>query len=72
MTLQSLDSAWGIVLVLLVAAWEIGWRIPSVWRAAQRGHKVWFVFLLLVNSLGVLPIIYFLTAGKKSDEVIVE
>jgi hypothetical protein len=36
-----------------------------LWRAAQRRDMVWFVVLLVVNTLGILEIIYLLTAGKK-------
>ena len=33
----------------------------ALWRAARRGEKWWFVALLLVNSVGILPGIYLLT-----------
>ncbi|OGM32319.1 hypothetical protein A2803_04050 [Candidatus Woesebacteria bacterium RIFCSPHIGHO2_01_FULL_44_21] len=42
----------------------------ALWRAAKRGQQVWFIALLVVNSLGILPAIYLLlnkdfTLGKK-------
>jgi hypothetical protein len=30
----------------------------ALYKSAKRDQKVWFVFLLIVNSLGILPIIY--------------
>lgn len=33
----------------------------SLWRSARREEKVWFIALLIVNSLGILPVIYLLT-----------
>ena len=30
----------------------------ALFKSAQRDQKVWFVALLLVNSLGILPAIY--------------
>lgn len=30
----------------------------TLFKSAKRDQKVWFVALLLVNSLGILPIIY--------------
>ncbi len=32
----------------------------ALWRAAKRGQQVWFIALLVVNSLGILPAIYLL------------
>jgi hypothetical protein len=41
----------------------------ALWRAARRGQKVWFIALLVVNSLGILPGIYLMTNTKsKSGE----
>jgi len=31
-----------------------------LYKSAQKEQKVWFVFLLIVNSLGILPIVYLL------------
>ncbi len=33
----------------------------ALWRAARRGENIWFIALLVVNSLGILPGIYLLT-----------
>ena len=30
----------------------------TLYKSAQKDQRVWFVALLLVNSLGILPIIY--------------
>ena len=32
----------------------------SLYKSARKEQKVWFVALLLINSLGVLPLIYLL------------
>jgi|GEM_PF-1225784 len=36
----------------------------ALWRAARNGHKGWFVAMLVINLMGILEIIYLLTAGK--------
>ncbi|MEK7592970.1 MAG: DUF5652 family protein [Patescibacteria group bacterium] len=38
----------------------------ALWRSAQRKEQYWFIALLLVNSLGLLPGFYLLT---HQDEV---
>lgn len=48
---------WVLPLVLL----DVVLRGLSLWKSAQGKQKVWFIALLLVNSLGILPAIYLLT-----------
>lgn len=33
----------------------------ALWRSARRSEKWWFVALLLINTLGILPAFYLLT-----------
>jgi methionyl-tRNA synthetase len=37
----------------------------ALWRAGRNDQRGWFVALLLVNTLGILELIYLMTAGKK-------
>ncbi len=54
--LQTTNRPW---FYLLVAA-DLILRGVALYRSARKGQKVWFVALLLVNSLGLLPLIYLL------------
>lgn len=47
-----------IPLVLVVALWTIVLKGYSLWYAARGGQKKWFIALLVVNTLGILEIIY--------------
>ena len=60
--------AFGLGLIILVA-WSILWKGLALWRAAHRGEKVWFIVFLLINTAGILEIIYlfFITGAKLSD-----
>jgi TRAP-type mannitol/chloroaromatic compound transport system permease small subunit len=56
---------WMIVAVPLVVVWDLVWRGMGLWRSARRNEVVWFLFLLLLNTVGILPIAYLLlTSGK--------
>ena len=46
------------LFVCVLMIWSFVWKGIALWRAAQSGDKRWFVVLLLVNSLGILEIIY--------------
>jgi hypothetical protein len=53
---------WAVVLI-----WDIIWRGLALWRAAREKSKGWFVAILLLNTVGLLPIVYLLyTRGKKN------
>lgn len=55
--------------LLLALIWSLLWKGLALWRAAKRGEKIWFVVFLLVNTLGILEIIYLfaITGAKLSD-----
>lgn len=67
---NNFDFLWLVLTVLpLLVIWDFVWRAMSLWRSAVNGQKYWFVALLLVNSLGILPIVYlkFFQKAKKTS-----
>lgn len=50
--------------VLLLA--DLVLRGLALYRSARKDQKIWFVALLLVNSLGILPLIYLLLNRGKT------
>jgi len=54
----------GLVLLILVV-WSIVWKGMALWRAAKLDSKVWFVVLLVVNTIGILEILYLYVFSKK-------
>ena len=53
----------GTALLLLVL-WSIFWKGLALWHSARRGESVWFVVLLIVNTGGILEIIYLFLVKK--------
>jgi hypothetical protein len=41
-----------------VLVWTIAWKAVAAWRAARKGHLIWFIVFFVVNTIGILPIIY--------------
>ncbi len=52
-------------LIALVILWTIPWKGWALWKAARLSHKKWFVALLIINTLGILEIIYIYFVAKK-------
>lgn len=51
--------------VALIALWTLPWKAVALWKSARNGHKVWFVVLLIVNTLAILEILYIFIFSKK-------
>ena len=47
-----------LLVVAILGIWSLIWKGFALWRSAQDQSKVWFVVLLVVNTLGVLEIVY--------------
>jgi hypothetical protein len=52
----------GLVLPLIL--WSVFWKGWALWKSANKRHLVWFVVLLLVNTLGLLEIAYIFYLNK--------
>ena len=53
-------------LFIIVILWDLFWKGIALWYAARRGSKPWFVIILVVNSIGILPIVYLLMTKSLS------
>lgn len=45
-------------ILLLLEIWTLPWKGLALWKAAKAGSVRWFIILLIVNSVGLLEIIY--------------
>jgi len=54
--------------VYLVVAWSLVWKAIASWKAARNGHLVWFVLFWVLNTAGILPIVYILFFSEKVVE----
>lgn len=62
----SLSTNWTMAIVVL-AIWELAWKGLALWRAAKKSHTGWYLAILLINTAGILPIIYLLMHNTKQD-----
>lgn len=46
------------LLLLLAILWTLAWKGLALWKAGRNGHLAWFVALFVLNTLGILEIIY--------------
>ena len=60
-----ISSVYFIPLIVIITLWDFFWKAWGLWISAQRKEKIWFALILIINSAGILPIIYILFFQKK-------
>lgn len=48
-------NVWVLSLILI---WSAIWKLAALWKAARRGSLFWFIALALINTVGILEILY--------------
>lgn len=58
--------------VIIIAIWDLVWKAIALWRAAQRKEAIWFVVILILNTAGILPILYLILRPKPGNKSVAE
>ncbi len=51
--------------LILLSIWSLIWQGLGLWYSAQNRQKGWFLAILILNTLGLLPIIYLIWFNQK-------
>ena len=52
-------------LLILFLLWSLVWKGLALWHSAQRDERLWFIALLVINTGGILEIVYLFFFAKK-------
>ncbi len=58
-----LSPVFALVLTIIIV-WSFIWKGLALWRAARLGQSYWFVALLVLNTVGILEILYLFVFSK--------
>ena len=58
----------GGLALAIILLWSIYWKGRALWRAAKNDNRKWFIALLVINTLGILEILYIYVFGKKKHQ----
>lgn len=47
-----------LAFIVLAVLWQLPWKGYALWKSARKGHKIWFIVLLVVNTMAILEILY--------------
>lgn len=62
---------WGAPLMIALLVWSMIWKGLGLWKAGRNKQLSWFIAMFLINSAGILPIIYIVWFQKKNAETII-
>jgi len=51
--------------LFLIFVWSLIWKGLALWRAAKNAQRNWFIALLVLNTFGILEIVYLFRFSKK-------
>ena len=66
MGLDYFNETWFIALIIIFFIWEMIWKLIAMWKAGRNNHLAWYILLALINTAGILPIIYIVMNRKKT------
>jgi len=55
-----------VLLIVLIAIWTAPWKAVALWKSARNNSKIWFIFLLIFNTVGILEILYIFIFSKRA------
>jgi hypothetical protein len=51
---------WFVTIIIILSIWDLVWKTIAMWKSARANHLVWFICIAVINTVGILPIIYIL------------
>ena len=58
--------------IAVLVVWSLIWKGIALWKSARNGDTRWYIALLVINTLGILEILYIYVFSKKNYPAKVE
>lgn len=46
------------LILVVITVWSIAWKGLALWHAARGNQRNWFAAILILNTVGILDILY--------------
>lgn len=56
-------------LVMALLVWSMFWKCIALWRASKGDQRYWFIGILLINTFGILELIFLFRFAKNKLSV---
>ncbi len=57
-----------LIWLLPLMIWTSIWKAFGLWKSARNGSKPWFIVIFLLNTVGILEILYIFVFGKNKGK----
>jgi len=47
-----------IVVLAIISIWSLVWKGFALWKSSKKNSMIWFIVLLVLNTFGILEILY--------------
>ncbi len=54
-----------VFLFVVLMIWSAVWKAIALWKSGRNNQLAWFIVLFIINTVGILEIIYLLAFQKK-------
>lgn len=55
-----------IAILIALVVWGLAWKGVALWRAGRNNHLGWFIAIFLVNTIGILEMVYIFAFSRRS------
>jgi methionyl-tRNA synthetase len=62
-------SSQNLPMLFLLVGWSLIWKGIALWKAAKNNQKGWFVAIFLLNTFGILEMIYIFIVAKRKKKI---
>jgi len=52
-------------LLIFIILWSLVWKALAWWKSARLGQPIWFIAFFIINTLGILEILYLFLFSKE-------
>ena len=72
--LETIAGQLGIAtwLITVILVWSLAWKLLALWKSARKTHLIWFIILGIVNTVGILEILYIFVFSKLKYKPVVK
>ena len=47
-----------LTLITVLVVWTLFWKAIALWKSGRNNQPIWFIILFLINTIGILEILY--------------
>lgn len=59
---------YSLLFLIPLIIWSMVWKGIGLWKAGRNNQLAWFIVMFIINTAGILPIIYLVFFQRKPKE----